>query len=491
VEKNKSKYTIFGIALVIKLFIIVRLWHLTDSCLWFDEIFSVHAATNDWNNFLNFIAQDLIHPPLFYFLLKFWLLIGGESLLWTRLFTVFFSVLSIVPFMLLCRELKLTKIQILIGLFAFAVNGSLIKYAQEVRMYSPLVFLSIVSIWLFVRWLNNANVRFIGLLFVNLLLIYTHYFGWLVVISELFIVVLMRQRIKQFLTQFLVLIVAFLPWVILVFNAWQLNQGLTQNIGWQVRPSLWQFFSTLHQPFYFPTSNLESTAILLSLPLLFICLGLIASELLQDRSNKTLKLLAAFFLVPIILAFVASFVLPVSVWGIRHLTVIFVPYFLLVAISLSNFKWKSIAISVLSFFTLISGFTEFTRPKATYIWCAWENVASKIESDAKIYTFEDLVAYHLWFANRSFEVTKINGYEDMPEDKAYFLPRGFEAVKSGDKTSFNGDSFYIAFRDGKQIPSKQVLEDLRLKGYKIEEFGKFEAQGLVAFIYHVSQRKLQ
>jgi uncharacterized membrane protein len=490
VEKNESKYTLFGIALVIKLFIAVRLWHLTDSCLWFDEIFSVHAATNDWSNFLNFIVQDLIHPPLFYLLLKFWLLVGGESLLWTRLFAVFFSILSIIPFLLLCRELKLTKIQILFGLFAFAVNGSLIKYAQEVRMYSLLVFLSIVSLLLFVRWLNNANARFIGLLLVNLLLIYTHYFGWLVVFSEVFIVVLMRQRIKQFLLQFSILIVAFLPWAISVFNAWQLNQGLSQNIGWQTRPNLWQFFSSLHQPFYFPTSNLESAVIVLSLPFLLICLGLIVHEFAKNRSNKTIQILATFFLTPIILAFIASFVLPISVWGIRHLTVVFVPYFLLVAISLSNFKWKSIAISVLSVFILISGFIELTRPKATYIWCAWENVASKIEPNAKIYAFEDLVAYHLWFANKNFEITKINGYQDMSEDKAYFLPRGFEDVKIGDKMSFNGDSFYLAFREEKQIPTKQVLEDLRLKGYKIEEFGKFEAQGLTAFIFHVSDQKL-
>jgi Dolichyl-phosphate-mannose-protein mannosyltransferase len=488
VDKTESKVALYIFPFAIVLFIAARLWNLTDSCFWFDEIFSVHAATNDWSNFISFIAQDLVHPPLFYLLLKLWITIGGESLLWTRLFAVMVSILTLIPFLLLCRELKLTRNQILYALIAFAVNGSLIKYAQDVRMYSLLVFLSLASIWFFVHWQDNANTRFIGLLLINLLLIYTHYFGWLIVITELCILIWQREKIKQFLLQIFILALAFAPWFILVFNSWQENQGLSQNIGWQNRPNLWQLFSSLHQPFYFPISNLETTAIIISLPILLISVGLIIYEFTKNSSEKTTKLLTAFVIIPLILAFVASWIFPISIWGIRHLTVIFMPYFLIFAISLSNFKLKYAAIPILFVLTSISGFVEFTRPKQTFIWCAWENAAKQIEPNAKIYTFEDLVAYHLWFANKNFEITKINGYEDLPEDKAYFLPRGFNAIKIGDKTSLVGNSFYLAFRDEKQIPFKQVLQDLRLKGYKIDEPIKVEAQGLIAFMFRVSMQ---
>ena len=54
----------------VTLYAVLRLWHLTDSCLWFDEIFSVHAARHDWLGMIGFVAADLIHPPLFYLLLK-------------------------------------------------------------------------------------------------------------------------------------------------------------------------------------------------------------------------------------------------------------------------------------------------------------------------------------------------------------------------------------------------------------------------------------
>src|SRR5438132_4575076 len=104
-----------AIAAVIILYIALRYWNLTASCLWFDEIFSVHAAEHSFPGFiLSFVAQDLIHPPFFYLFLKTWIRVGGgifdggESLLWLRLLPLLFSVLAVFPFLALCRELKLS-----------------------------------------------------------------------------------------------------------------------------------------------------------------------------------------------------------------------------------------------------------------------------------------------------------------------------------------------------------------------------------------------
>src|SRR6476661_2805213 len=91
---------------VVGIYIAVRLWGLTSSCLWFDEIFSVHAAEHDWNSLWSFVALDLIHPPLFYALLKIWILSGGESLMWLRLLPVLFAIAAIYPLIKFCIELK-------------------------------------------------------------------------------------------------------------------------------------------------------------------------------------------------------------------------------------------------------------------------------------------------------------------------------------------------------------------------------------------------
>ena len=47
------------LAAIFLVYILLRFWNLTESCLWFDEIFSVHAAELRWENLFGFVAQDL------------------------------------------------------------------------------------------------------------------------------------------------------------------------------------------------------------------------------------------------------------------------------------------------------------------------------------------------------------------------------------------------------------------------------------------------
>ena len=134
------------------IFVAVRCWELTDSCLWFDEIFGVHAADHSWDSILSFVALDLIHPPLFYVLLKLWIGVAGESLGSLRAFPVLFSIVSFMAFFLLLRELKLNINTWLISLLLLTVNGSVLKYSLELRMYSLLMCIGLFSMWLFARF---------------------------------------------------------------------------------------------------------------------------------------------------------------------------------------------------------------------------------------------------------------------------------------------------------------------------------------------------
>src|SRR5438477_307808 len=146
-----------ALAALIVLFLAVRIWGLTDSCLWFDEIFSVHAAEHSWSTIFPFVAQDLIHPPLYYLLLKGWIALGGESFFWLRTLSVLIAAVGLIPFLLLCKIFKLRSGAILLSVFLIAVNGPLIKYSQEVRMYSLMMCLSLFSFWLFARFVRQGN----------------------------------------------------------------------------------------------------------------------------------------------------------------------------------------------------------------------------------------------------------------------------------------------------------------------------------------------
>ena len=137
---KKIIWTVILSALAV-VYVLLRFWHLTDSCLWFDELFGVHAATLEWREMLWFVAQDLIHPPLFYVLLKCWISVGGETLFWLRCFPVLFSILALFAFYQFCKQLKLSYPAIAIAFAFFACK----RRVNKIRAGSSDVFADDVS----------------------------------------------------------------------------------------------------------------------------------------------------------------------------------------------------------------------------------------------------------------------------------------------------------------------------------------------------------
>lgn len=505
--KLSDKIRVMILVSVCIIFAALRFWNLTASCLWFDEIFTVHAAGMDFPNLIRFVAQDLIHPPLSYILLKFWMMIGGESLFWLRFFPVFFSILSLAPLIFFCRELKLDYSTIAVAALFLAANGCLIKYAQEVRMYSLFLFFALVSMWLFARFLHlGKNIWLLTI--VNVLLIYTHYFGWLVVLSEITaIIILQRIKIRQMLIMLGILLASFAPWIFAVWRAAQeeIDSNLGQNIGWIAKPDLVvlsQFLFDLIEPFYYQQSNVEpSSFFIISIPLLLLLLTAMTIYLIDRKSEsaeekQNLILLVILIKLPVITALIASWILPYSIWGTRHLIIVFAPLAILFAIFATKIKTQPLVYIFLGLILVLYGaafLIQTKRGTPVYIWCAWENLAANLDKTkpAKIYVFEDVVAYDMWFALRdaekNFEIVKVGGIEGLLEDKAYFLPRGFDKIKTTDENGIAGDRFFIAYRDAVFNEKHPPLRNLINKGYKIGVPFTFETPGLKGFLVEVSK----
>ena len=501
--KHQKNFWRFGLLAVAILYFAVRLLHLTDSCLVFDEIFSVHAATHSWATLFQFVAADLIHPPLFYVLLKIWILAGGESLVWLRIFPVVFAVSAICPFLLLCLELKLKESETLLAFIFLATNGALVRYSQEVRMYSLLFCFSVVSLWLLVKFLDNKSTRtvYLWLLFFNFLLIYTHYFGWLTIGGEtLAVLILRREKMRQFFGLVGILILGFMPWVWIIWSVSPTANELAQNIGWQSKPGLvklTQFLLTLNEPFYYQQSSVDPISVwLISVPLALICLGAIIWVAFKQRDEKVILLLILVG-APLVIAFAASWLLPSSIWGVRHLIVIFAPFALLASIAINRLAFRELKFAVyalIGILILTAGLTHFTTQPQTFIWCGWEILSAQADAQTTapttVYVFEDDGAYQLWYwlkNNPKFKIVSIKGYDDLFEDKSFFLPRSFDDVQIADKTAIAGDRFYLAFRETSWKPDKQVLQDLTKRGYKIGAPSQFTAQGFTAFLVPVDK----
>jgi uncharacterized membrane protein len=510
--KLNEKFWTIIICAICLVYVLIRFWHLSDSCLWFDEIFSIHAAEMGWKNLFWFVAQDLIHPPLFYIFLKIWIHIGGETLYWLRLFPVLFATIALIPFFLLCRQLKLKQPTIVLALLFFAVNGNLVKYAQEVRMYSVLLCLSLFSFWLFARYLNvGKGIWFLTI--VNILLVHTQYFGWFLVLAEVFaLLYLQRVKIGQFMVMFGLVIASFIPWTIAVLQAARSNADVSQNLGWASKPDLLtliRFIFNFNEPFYFQTSNINPLTIWqITLPILLIIITAVFFYFANwknydEKEKNAFSFLLIILFTPILLAFIASWILPFSIWGTRHFIIIFAPYTILLAKIFSNIQFKVMKISLISaIIAIILGafILQLNRPIQTPIWCAWDSLADNLyestlhgkeASDIAVYTFEDLTAYHFWFSlhdsDRGFRIFKVNGFKDLIEDKAYFLPRGFDGVKTINADEINELKFYIAFRAEDFNYLKPPLKFLIEKGYKIGDPQIYETNGLKAFLVEVKK----
>lgn len=478
---------------------IVRVIGLTDSCLWFDEIFSVQSAELGWIDLIEFVAEDIVHPPLFYLVLKLWMAIGGDGLLWLRLCSVLLATFAIVPLVFLGFELKLSQLSIAVATVFYAVNGALIKYSQEVRMYGLLLLLSTTSTWLFSRYYFRGK-SFYSLLAVNLILIYTHYFGWFLILAQL-ILILSTQRIKfaRMIGMISVLVVLFAPWTMYVYRRSE-SAKIHQNIGWIERPkfeALYQFFFDLIEPFYFQNSSVDSAAsyvIVIPLSIVFLACGLTFLFRKRDKTANTAALFLIVFLsIPVFFAVAISWLMPVSVWGSRHLIVVFPAAVVLGSMLVCDQKlgrWRVPVLAISALLILSATFSFYQTERRNDIWCAWESLAAKVSpSDARpVYAVEDLVAYHHWFSRRKevqTDVRKIEGVPGVVEDRAYFLPRGFDGVKRENIDDLVDESFFLVFRDSVFNEKHPPLDSLRTRGYSFRLVGEIRTDQGKALLVEV------
>jgi hypothetical protein len=477
--------------LALGLFVVVRFWHLTAAPLSFDEIFSVHAVRHDWVGMIAFVGRDLVHPPLFYALLKLWVRIGGESLLWLRLFSTLIAIVTIIPLLQLCKELSLRASERNSALVLMAVNTFLIYYSQLLRMYSLLLLLSVCSLWLFVKLFKSPVVPK-GLLWalgsINLLLVYTHYFGWILIGAELlFLLCWRRQQLFSFLVSVTVIGICFSPWIYAVARVYA-NRGLAQNIGWINRPrmsDLIAFYATLNdKPFEFPWNG-KTGMLLFVCPILFWGVQVFLRARGRDRQrDSTFWLLLLFAFLPVSAVYFASQLIGQSIWLPRGLLFVAAPYFILVAVSISQLRprWVSaVTLTLVLGWAMLAGFKNLGQNfQCSDQNCSnvdinsWVHRMAQSEAspnEVKVYALDEHTPYIIWFYLSSqhenrFQVRLVKGL--TPGRKDYWLTNEmFQSVAVDKLTALDGNHFWVSFTE-KQWKEKRTPQQIFLDaGYRV------------------------
>lgn len=411
------------IFIIFGLYIVLRFLNIAGNDLWFDEVFSVLTIRQSWQEMFGAVIRDGVHPPLFYILLKLWAGIS-QSIFWLQLFPLLISLFTVIPLFLLCRVLELTKTETSIVLLLISVNSYFLEYSSDLRMYGLVQFFTLFSLWLFVKFQKeNGEKRetILFLLFANLLLVYTHYFGWLIVgLEGAYLLYRQRNLFFRFAAASTIVLFCFLPWIFFVLqNA--ANKKSTGNLEWLERPtfsSLTWFYSVLNGNTSIPHTTLINLLIF-ALPLAFA----IWKSVIRKQKNFDSELLFCFAFIPVAAIFFLSLLLPKSIWETRYLIITAVPYIILLVKSVfalpTKFS-KSIFAGIIIIWAVSSGIYNFLHsPKKIQ----WSEALQKIEkADKPIYVFEDWVGAPLWFySNEAGFKPRIEKLKDLSkvQDKTF------------------------------------------------------------------------
>ena len=163
----------------------VRLAGLDFQSYWYDELFSAYISNPDhpFGRVVRLTLED-VHPPFFQLMMWFSYKLFGYTEWAGRFPSAIAGVLTVAVIYLLGRVLFNKRA----GLYAAALavfNFYFVYYAQEARSYAFLYFFSSLSFLYFVRALrSDSKWNLFAYIAATLALLYTHYFGFVLLIAQ-------------------------------------------------------------------------------------------------------------------------------------------------------------------------------------------------------------------------------------------------------------------------------------------------------------------
>lgn len=262
-----------------------------------DEPFTVYWSQQPWSTLWPMLATEN-NPPLYFMLVKAWSAFTPFTAEWLRVPSAMFSALVVWPLFLLTHALagrRAAMVSTLLFTFANYHYG----FAHEVRAYALFTLLCTTSVWLLVRGRAvgaRHTVLFLGA--VNLLLVYTHFFGWLVVGIQFLLVHLLRELHtvrRSFWLAMVVVAMGYLPYAATFLH--RLGQSVGQGT-WLEAPTTEEVYNMLWR-----WSNQPVLVVLFLAVVLWAC----AKDRLRPLGLRAGLLWA---LVPLLGMFAISFAVP-------------------------------------------------------------------------------------------------------------------------------------------------------------------------------------
>ncbi|AGA28607.1 glycosyltransferase family 39 protein [Singulisphaera acidiphila] len=224
----------------------LRASRMGDRSYWYDEGFSWKVITFPWGEMIGRVAQDTA-PPLYYLLLKSWVIVFGDSPTALRALSVILGGSTVVGIYLFTREAFRDEWPLdgsmrtgegesrgnRIGLMAAAlasISVFQVRWASEARMYTLGTTLAVFSGWLLLKAVRPPSQKgsaWLWYAIVALAFAYTQYYALFSIAAQfLFVVgysavrhrwriadVVRDLRIRYGMIALALLVIGYLPWL--------------------------------------------------------------------------------------------------------------------------------------------------------------------------------------------------------------------------------------------------------------------------------------
>jgi len=369
----------------------LRLYDLAGESLWLDEGFSIRIAKMSLIGIVFELIHD-VHPPLYFFILHYWVGLFGDSEFSARFLSVIFGFSSVIMLYRLGSLLFNKHIGILSSLL-LSLSEFHIHYSQEVRGYSMTVLLTLFSMYSFVKLKDEIKRNiFWGYILSSLALIYTHYYGLFIIIAQNTYVFLSYLLKRSLFTSFamrwwriqIILGMLYLPWLFIL-----LHQVLAIQDGyWIAQPTL----AVLLNTFVHFAGSMQLLSIFFALiligvtPFLFFRRKVRLSGRYSDIFSAQvlgfgqIGFLIIWMIIPVLLPFAISHI-SAPIYDTRYTIAASLPFYIMTAWSVERlpFRWLRFGaiflIIILSIGNLQGYFMKINKQQ-------WREVASFIDTHA-------------------------------------------------------------------------------------------------------------
>lgn len=399
---NERKW-IFSLLLILIIASFLRFYDIGTESYWYDEIASIRES--DLN--IEGIAQSANHPPLYFLLLNLWIKLFGENETTLRALSAIFGIVSILLIYKIGNILFNKRVGLIASLLA-ALSTFYIYHSQEVRSYSLLLLLSLISYYFFiVITRQDKKWHYPCYLIANLLLGYTHLYGLLIIASQVLFFLLFwveyRPITIKLSSTIAVTIFGLTPLIFLLFNP---AATLAAEGFWITQPGLDSIFGTLAAFSGGDIGSLYSRPsagkyFMVPLFVILIIIGLFSIKLINGkwhwkspgaslrelswqidiRFAKEELLLLLWLLISIFIPFVESRIWT-PIYHTKYMIGASPAFLLLVAKGMGNLNKKWIIYPILAFIIVLSSFGLQSYYKGV-LKEQWREAASFVEDNAE------------------------------------------------------------------------------------------------------------